>query len=139
MSASAPQREPPSVPRSPEPRAIRARCHCGAVEISAFLPHGTEAAGRCDCSICRRRGPGAITARTDSLRVLKGRRALRCYSFHSHVAKHWFCRHCGIYVYHQRRSDPAECGINIGCIEGIDPREFADLPWTDGINHPKDR
>ena len=123
----------------PTPRLARARCHCGAVEIEAWLPEGLASARRCDCSICRRRGPGAVTATTDSIRVLSGRDHLRLYTWNTHTAKHWFCTTCGSYVYHQRRSDPAECGVNIGCLDGIHPRDFADISWTDGIDHSSDR
>lgn len=124
------------LPDSPETR--RASCHCGTVVIKAFLPEGLASARRCDCSICRRRGPGAVTATTDSLRVLQGADNLGLYTWGTHTAKHYFCRTCGSYTHHQRRSDPAECGINIGCLDGIDPRDFADIPWVDGINHPCD-
>lgn len=120
-----------------------ATCHCGAVEISADFPDGLTSASRCDCSFCLRRGAPAVTALTQSLKVLRGSEALSCYTWGSHTAKHYFCRICGIYVYHQRRSDPAQCGVNLGCIEGGNPRthadSFGDIPWTDGVNHPADR
>ena len=124
---------------SDAPEVRRARCHCGAVVIEAFLPHGLASASRCDCSICRRRGPGAVTARTERVTVVQGADNLGLYTWGTHTAKHYFCRTCGIYTHHQRRSDPAECGINIGCLDGIDPRDFAAIPWTDGINHSCDR
>ena len=120
-----------------------ATCHCGAVEISADFPDGLTSASRCDCSFCLRRGAPAVTALTQSLKMLRGSEALSCYTWGSHTAKHYFCKICGIYVYHQRRSDPAQCGVNLGCIEGGNPRthadSFGDIPWTDGVNHPADR
>ncbi|MFY1709455.1 GFA family protein [Tritonibacter scottomollicae] len=120
-----------------------ATCHCEAVEISADFPDGLSSASRCDCSFCLRRGAPAVTALTQSLKVLRGSEALSCYTWGSHTAKHYFCKTCGIYVYHQRRSDPAQCGVNLGCIEGGNPRthtdSFGDIPWTDGVNHPADR
>lgn len=120
-----------------------ATCHCGAVEISADFPDGLTSASRCDCSFCLRRGAPAVTALTQSLKVLRGSEALSCYTWGSQTAKHYFCKICGIYVYHQRRSDPAQCGVNLGCIEGGNPRthadSFGDIPWTDGVNHPADR
>lgn len=121
------------------PETCTARCHCGAVVIRAYLPYGMASARRCDCSLCRRRGPGAVTAVTAKVEVLQGADNLGVYTWNTHVAKHYFCKSCGIYTHHQRRSDPRETGINIGCIDGIDPREFAVLDWTDGINHICDR
>ncbi|QUJ75262.1 GFA family protein [Sulfitobacter albidus] len=117
---------------------ITATCHCGACAIEATLPNGFADAARCTCSFCRRRQAAAVTASTASLRVTKGADTLTRYSWGSHTAKHHFCKICGIYLYHQRRSDPAECGVNLACIEGSDPWTREPFPWTDGINHPSD-
>lgn len=121
------------------PQTCRARCHCGAVVIEATLPEGFASASRCDCSICRRRGPGTVTATTDSVKILQGADNLGLYTWGTHTAQHHFCKTCGIYTHHRRRSNPAETGINIGCLDGINPRDFSDLPWIDGINHVCDR
>ena len=43
------------------------------------------------------------------------------YEFGTKTAKHHFCKRCGIYTFHQTRSQPGFYRINIGCIEGIDP------------------
>ncbi|AHD10052.1 GFA family protein [Phaeobacter gallaeciensis] len=133
----------PTATTTDGPTTCRASCHCGAVEISADLPRGLASASRCNCSFCIRRGAAAVTARTDSLRILKGAENLSLYTWGSHTAKHYFCKTCGIYVYHQRRSDPAECGINLGCIDGGNPRAHAEtygeIPWHDGVNHPSDQ
>ncbi len=118
---------------------ITASCHCGACVLTATLPRGLQDAARCTCSFCRRRQAAAVTAATASLRVSKGANMLKRYSWGTHSAKHYFCKICGIYLYHQRRSDPAECGVNLGCIEGAHPWEHEPVRWTDGINHPSDR
>lgn len=116
-----------------------ARCHCGAVEIEAFLPEGLASAARCDCSFCARRGAAAVTAIAARVRVLRGAGNLTLYTWGTHTAQHYFCRTCGIYTHHRRRSNPLECGINLGCIEGVNPREHEPIRWTDGINHSADR
>ncbi|RBW61449.1 GFA family protein [Phaeobacter gallaeciensis] len=118
---------------------LNASCHCGAVELTAEFPDGLSSAARCNCSFCKRRGAAAVTAVAASLIVLKGSENLSLYTWGSHTAKHYFCKTCGIYTHHQRRSDPNECGVNLGCIEGADPRTHGDIPWHDGINHPSDR
>lgn len=118
---------------------MKAVCHCGAVEIEAEFPAGLSSAARCDCSFCRRRGAPAVTAIASSLKVIKGAENLSLYTWGTHTAKHYFCKTCGIYTHHQRRSDPKECGVNLGCIEGANPRTFGDIPWHDGINHPSDQ
>ncbi|MDP5217778.1 GFA family protein [Ruegeria sp. 2205SS24-7] len=118
---------------------LKATCHCGAVEIEAEFPEGLASATRCDCSFCLRRGAAAVTALAASLKVLKGEDNLTLYSWGTHTAKHYFCKTCGIYTHHRRRADPRECGVNLGCIDGGNPRTHGDIPWTDGVNHPSDR
>ena len=87
----------------------------------------------------RRRGAAAVTALTDTVHILKGQDNLTLYSFGTKTAQHCFCKTCGIYTHHQRRSDPAETGINLGCIDGVNPRDFEPIAWVDGVNHPSDR
>ncbi len=117
---------------------ITATCHCGAVSLTAELPHGLDDAARCDCSFCARRQAAAVTAIAATVQVTKGQDALSTYSFGSHTAQHHFCKICGIYTHHHWRFDPKECGINLGCIAGAHPLEHEPVPWTNGINHPCD-
>ena len=37
------------------------------------------------------------------------------------MAKHYFCNGCGIYTFHRPRVAPELYGINVGCLEGVDP------------------
>ncbi|MCV6584329.1 MAG: GFA family protein [Marinibacterium sp.] len=122
-----------------EPVRRRASCHCGAVIIEADLPEDLASARRCDCSFCRRRGAAAVTALTATLRVVQGAENLSLYTWGTGTAKHYFCKTCGIYTHHQRRSDPTESGVNLGAIDGVNPRDLGDLAWVDGVNHPSDR
>lgn len=71
--------------------------------------------------------------------MLRGQEALTLYQFGTGTAKHWFCRICGIYTHHQRRSNPQEYGVNLACLAGINPRDLGDVPWVDGVNHPSDQ
>ena len=47
--------------------------------------------------------------------------AIALNEFGTKTAKHHFCKRCGIYTFHQTRSQPGFYRINIGFIEGIDP------------------
>lgn len=116
-----------------------ATCHCGAVELRVRLSDGTATARRCDCSYCRRRSAAVVSAPLDGIEVVKGAENLTLYSFGTHTAQHHFCKTCGIYMYHRRRSDPNEYGVNLYCIEGMEPKDFEPLGWNDGVNHPSDR
>ena len=119
---------------------LRATCHCGAVELEVRLADGGLAtARRCDCSFCRRRGAVAVSAPLDGVRVVRGHADLTLYRWGTRTAQHWFCRTCGIYTHHRRRSNPGEYGVNAACIEGVNPRDLDPVPWSDGVNHPSDR
>lgn len=94
-------------------------CHCGAVKFEVRT--AVTPATRCNCSLCRRKGAlmSPLVA-ADELTVLSGSDALTLYQFNTHVAKHYFCRHCGIYPFHQTRKWPQLWRVNLGCLEGVD-------------------
>ena len=54
------------------------------------------------------------------------------------TARHWFCSVCGIYTHHRRRSNPAEFGVNLACLDGSSPFDLAEIEVVDGRNHPSD-
>ena len=55
------------------------------------------------------------------------------------LAQHYFCSRCGIYTHHRRRSNPNQFGVNVACLKGVSPFDFADVPVIDGVNHPADQ
>ena len=113
-------------------------CHCGAVQFEVRLSDGLRTARRCTCSFCRMRGAVAVTADLGGVTVTQGADRLTAYQFNTRTAKHYFCSVCGIYTHHQRRSNPNQFGVNVACLAGISPFDFADVPVTDGVNHPSD-
>lgn len=118
---------------------INAACHCGAVKLRITLSDGTNTARRCDCSLCRMRGAVAVSAPLDGIEIVEGADNLALYQFNTKVAKHYFCKTCGIYTHHQRRSNPNQFGVNVAILEGHSPFDFAEVIVNDGINHPTDR
>jgi len=118
---------------------LKATCHCRSVELSVRLSDGLNSARRCDCSFCRRRQAAAVSAPLDGVKVVKGAENLSLYQWGTKTAKHYFCRTCGIYTHHQRRSNPNEFGVNAANIEGVDIRALEPIGWHDGVNHPSDR
>jgi len=117
----------------------RATCHCGSVEMELDLPDGLVDIRRCDCSMCRRRSAIVASIPLSGINILKGSDVLKLYKFNTHTAKHYFCGHCGIYTHHQRRSNPTQYGINIACLDGVNPLKIKDIPTYDGVNHPADK
>ena len=100
-------------------QTYRGRCHCGAVrfEIETSFPELTM----CDCSICRMKNALMVKVHESSFKLLAGADALTEYQFHSHTARHFFCKVCGIYPFHRKRVTPDNFGINVHCLEGFSP------------------
>jgi hypothetical protein len=38
----------------------------------------------------------------------------------------------------ERRSNPNELGVNVACLEGVSPFDFAEVKVLQGANHPSD-
>ena len=117
---------------------INGACHCGGVRFHVRLSNGLHTARRCNCSYCRMRGAVAVSAELADFNVLEGEELLTVYRFNTKRAAHYFCSRCGIYTHHQRRSNPDQYGINAACLDGVSPFDFAEVPVSDGICHPKD-
>ncbi|WP_134679735.1 GFA family protein [Paracoccus ravus] len=123
---------------SEDPNIHDAACHCGKVRFRVRLVDGFNTIRRCDCSFCRMRGAIAVTARLGEIEFLAGEDNLTLYQFNTGTAKHWFCKTCGIYTHHQRRSDPSQYGINVACLTGVSPFDFPEVIVADGVHHPSD-
>lgn len=113
-------------------------CHCGAVRFEARLTAGFDTVRRCTCSYCRMRGAVVVSAEMGGVTILQGADRLTSYRFNTRQAEHFFCSVCGIYTHHQRRSNPDQYGVNVACLEGVSPFDFAEVPVNDGVNHPSD-
>jgi len=113
-------------------------CHCGTVRFHVRLADGLRSARRCTCSYCRMRGAIAVTANLDDIEIVSGEESLTLYQFNTKTAKHYFCSVCGIYTHHQRRSNPRQYGVNVACLDGVSPFDFAAVIVNDGVSHPSD-
>lgn len=117
-------------------------CHCGAVKfrVDAVLTEATT----CDCSLCVKRNAVMVKVPERALTVLAGEELLTLYQWNTRIARHYFCRHCGIYVFHRKRAAPDHFGINIYCLDDFDPRsvtvratEGADMTVEDRDPRPE--
>jgi len=93
-------------------------CHCGAVRFRVEAE--IEELTRCDCSLCRRKGALMAKVPESGLIIEAGEENLTLYQWNTGVARHWFCRTCGIYPFHRKRSAPDSYGVNVGCLEEFD-------------------
>ena len=96
-------------------------CHCGAITFS--FEYGNINSGlRCNCSICRRKGAvmSEFTISPNDFKYKVESDNLNQYQFGTKIAKHYFCKNCGIYPFHETIRKPGHYRINLGCIEEID-------------------
>ena len=98
------------------------QCHCGAVQLE--VETDLSNIKQCNCSICKRKNAKMNLIPKDAIRIIKGENNLTVYQFNTMKAEHFFCKTCGVYTHHNRRTDPNGVGINIGCIDEIDPFQY---------------
>lgn len=78
-----------------ELHAHHGACHCGALRFTV-LASLEVIAEDCNCSICRKAGYLHLLVPATHFTLETGAEALRTYSFNTGVARHTFCRHCGV-------------------------------------------
>jgi hypothetical protein len=93
-------------------------CHCNSVKLS--VETDLSIVKQCNCSMCKRKNAKMNILPKESIKSIEGEENLSLYQFGTNVAKHYFCKKCGIYTHHFRKSDPNGIGINIGCIDEVD-------------------
>ncbi len=112
-------------------------CHCGRVRFEVDAP-AVIAATECNCSICQMSGYLHLIVAADDFRLLTGADDLETYTFNTGVAKHRFCRHCGIKSFYIPRSHPDGVSVNIKCldpatIERVDVTTFDGRHWEENV------
>ena len=106
-------------------------CHCGAVRFEVDAPQSIVAQD-CNCSICRRFGFLHLIVPKSKFRLVSGADNLTTYTFNTGVAKHTFCKVCGVKAFYTPRSNPDGIDVNVRCLDP-QPREVTIEPF-DGAN-----
>ena len=109
----------------------RGGCHCGSVRIEVDAPARLEALD-CNCSICRKTGFLHLIVPATRFRLLAGREALVEYTFNSGVARHFFCRVCGVKSFYVPRSHPDGFDVNVRCLDAATIESLDITPFDDG-------
>jgi hypothetical protein len=99
-------------------RTVEGGCHCGCVRfrVTADLDKVTE----CNCSICTKKGFLHLIVPRDRFELLSGKDDLTTYTFNTQIAKHTFCRVCGVQPFYVPRSDPDMIDVNVRCLDDVD-------------------
>jgi len=94
-------------------------CHCGAVRFAARLPDAITAQ-ECNCSICAMTGFLHIIVPDNQFRIVSGEKNLNEYRFNTGVARHLFCKTCGVKPFYVPRSNPNGWSVNLRCLDRAD-------------------
>lgn len=108
-------------------------CHCGAVRFDVIAPAAITAY-RCNCSICLKSGFLALIVPANSFRLVSGEGQVATYRFNTGVAKHTFCKVCGVKSFYTPRSRPDGVSVNVLCLDpgtvsSIDIKDFDGQHW----------
>ncbi len=87
----------------------------------------------CNCSMCERIGFLHLIVPARRFRLVRGEEALITYTFNTHVARHKFCRVCGVKPFYIPRSNPDGVSVNLRCLDRAGVRSVKVLPF-DGRN-----
>jgi hypothetical protein len=117
-------------------KTMEGGCHCGRVRfrVTANLDGVTY----CNCSMCTKKGFLHLIVPPEQFELVSGEDDLATYKFNTGVAKHTFCRHCGIHPFYVPRSDPDKIDVNVRCIDALDlttlaVKSFDGRHWEDAI------
>ena len=115
----------------------RGGCHCGAVRFEVDASPDLVAT-RCNCSICRMTGFLHLIVAADRFRQTRGEHALNTYTFNTGVARHYFCRRCGVKSFYVPRSHPDGVSVNVNCLDSatissVTIEDFDGANWEESI------
>lgn len=116
-------------------------CHCRRVRFEVLAPAVVNVS-QCNCSICSKSGYLGMIVPRDRFTLKSGEESLTEYTFDSEIAKHLFCKFCGIKSFYIPRSHPDGVSVNARC---LDPGTVAEMiiKQFDGRNgeryYPKGR
>ena len=110
----------------------RGGCHCRRVRFEVDAPARLRVQD-CNCSLCRMSGFLHLIVPAARFRLVSGAADISEYSFNTGVAKHRFCRVCGIKSFYIPRSNPDGVDVNARCLDAGTVASL-DIEPFDGAN-----
>lgn len=107
--------------------AYEGGCHCGAVRFRVTVDNWEVQ--DCNCSICSKKGFLHLIVPPEQFALLQGADVLTTYTFNTGIAKHTFCRICGIHPFYRPRSHPDGFDVNVRCLDGDVLAQFHIVPF----------
>lgn len=126
-------KEGPNTMEPPPLVTHRGGCHCGAVRFEVDAPPDLVVFD-CNCSVCSMRRNTHFIVPESAFRLGAGcETSLSSYQFGTRVARHRFCKVCGIAAFYHPRSNPNGVAVTIHCIDRSSVRSI-ETRFFDGQN-----
>src|SRR3989442_3182562 len=111
-------------------------CHCGAVRFEIEIGPDDVDVLDCNCRICTKKGFLHLIVAEPRFRIVRGADQLAEYRFGTQVARHMFCRTCGVHPFYRPRSHPGAWDVNVRCLDDVPlsrwrVRPFDGAHWED--------
>jgi hypothetical protein len=94
----------------------------------------------CNCSMCTKKGFLHLIVTKDAFELVCGADDLTTYTFNTGIAKHHFCKACGIHAFYVPRSHPDGFDVNVHCLDDAAARArfvvepFDGQHWEDNVD-----
>ena len=116
-------------------------CHCKQIQFEVKGEDNIKVLD-CSCSICSILNYKHYIIDKSQFKLLKGKKYLSTYTFNTNVAKHLFCKNCGIKSFYIPRSHPDSISVNLNCIYSktinkVKVIKFDGKHWKKNINKIK--
>lgn len=116
-------------------------CHCKQIQFEVIGEDNIKVLD-CSCSICSIINYKHYIVDKSHFKLLKGKNHLSNYTFNTNVAKHLFCKNCGIKSFYIPRSHPDSISVNLNCIHSktinkVEIIKFDGKHWKKNINKIK--
>ena len=116
-------------------------CHCKQIKFEVLGEKNIKVLD-CSCSICSILNYKHYIVDKAQFKLLKGKKYLSTYTFNTNVAKHLFCKNCGIKSFYIPRSHPDSISVNLNCIHSktinkVKIIKFDGKHWNKNINKIK--
>ncbi|TQV72232.1 GFA family protein [Aliikangiella marina] len=112
-------------------------CHCKAIQFEIEAPNEIEVED-CNCSMCSKAGFLHLILPLEHFKLLCGEEYISTYTFNSGVAKHTFCKKCGVKPFYTPRSNPDGIDVNVRCLDTkpttINVVKFDGQNWEDNAH-----
>ncbi|XP_043096446.1 centromere protein V isoform X1 [Puntigrus tetrazona] len=112
-------------------------CHCGAVRFEVWSSPDLHVFN-CNCSICTKKQNRHFIVPKSQFTLLQGSDNITAYTFNTHVAKHTFCKTCGVQSFYMPRSNPDGFGVAPHCLDpgtvsSVTVEDFFGQNWEESM------